>query len=165
MTEIKLKGKPINTNGSLPKKGSKASDFVLVKQDLSEASLNSYGKKKKVLNIFPSLDTGTCALSVKQFYKQLPNTKELVVLNISKDLPFAQQRFCSAEGLNNVESLSAFRGSFAKDYGLEIVDGPLKGLCSRAVIVLDENNQVIYTEQVAEIAQEPNYGAVLSVLK
>ncbi len=164
MTEIKLKGKAINTSGTIPKKGAKASDFALVKQDLSEVNLSTFGNKKKVLNIFPSLDTGTCAMSVRQFYKKIPNSKELVVLNISKDLPFAQKRFCDAEGLANVESLSAFRSSFAKDYGLEIAEGPLKGLCSRVVIVLDENNKVIYSEQVPEITQEPDYDAVLASL-
>lgn len=164
MTEIKLKGKAINTTGSIPKKGAQAPDFTLVRQDLSEASLSTFGKKKKVLNIFPSLDTGTCAMSVRQFYKKVPNAQNLVVLNISKDLPFAQKRFCDAEGLVNVESLSAFRSSFAKDYGLEMVDGPIKGLCSRVVVVLDENNKVIYSEQVPEITQEPNYDAVLAVL-
>lgn len=164
MTEIKFKGKPINTSGAIPKKGAKAPDFTLVRQDLSEATLATYGNIKKLLNIFPSLDTDTCSLSVKHFYKQIPNSKELIVLNISKDLPFAQKRFCAAEGLANVESLSAFRSTFAKDFGLEIAEGPLKGLCSRVVIVLDENNQVIYTEQVPEIAQEPDYAAVLKVL-
>lgn len=164
MTEIKFKGKPINTSGALPKKGDKISDFTLVRQDLSEATLATYGKKRKVLNIFPSLDTGVCAMSVRQFYKKVPNADKLIVLNISKDLPFAQKRFCDAEGLVDVEALSAFRSSFAKDFGLEIADGPLKGLCSRAVIVLDENNKVLYSEQVPEIAQEPDYAKVLAVL-
>jgi thioredoxin-dependent peroxiredoxin len=164
MAEIKFKGKSINTTGALPKMGFKLPDFALVRQDLSEATLAAFGNKKKVLNIFPSLDTGVCALSVKQFYKQIPNSSKVIVINISKDLPFAQKRFCDAEGLVDVESLSAFRSSFAKDFGLEIAEGPLKGLCSRAVIVLDENNQVIYTEQVPEITQEPDYAAVLKVL-
>lgn len=165
MADIKLKGNPIHTSGSLPKKGSKAPEFSLVRQDLSEADLNSFGKKKKVLNIFPSLDTEVCSLSVKKFYQKIPNAANVVVLNISKDLPFAHKRFCVSEGVNHAETLSAFRGSFGKDFGLEIVDGPLKGLCSRAVILLDENNQVVYTEQVPEITQEPNYDAVLKALK
>ncbi len=164
MVKITLKGNSINTSGTLPSVGSVAKDFALVKGDLSEASLNTFPGKKKLLNIFPSLDTGTCSTSVKKFADAAQNLKDVVVINISKDLPFAQGRFCSSEGVKGVETLSAFRSSFAKDYGLEIIDGPLKGLCSRAVVVLDENNRVIYSEQVSEIAQEPDYAKALEAL-
>lgn len=165
MSKITLKGNAINTSGTLPAKGAQSPDFKLVKTDLSEVSLNNYSGKRKILNIFPSLDTDTCAMSVRHFNKDATSLKDVTVLNISADLPFAQKRFCAAEGIANAEALSVFRSSFAKDFGLEIVDGPLKGLCSRAVIVLDQENRVLYTEQVPEIAQEPNYAAALAVLK
>lgn len=165
MAAITLGGNPINTNGELPKTGSNAPEFQLVKNDLSLASLADFAGSKLVLNIFPSIDTGTCAASVRHFNQsasQLENTK---VLCISRDLPFAQKRFCGAEGLENVINLSDFKsGSFGKNYGLEIVDGPLAGLHSRAVIVIDEKGKVIYTEQVPEIADEPNYDAALATL-
>lgn len=165
MASITLGGNPIHTNGELPAVGSKAPNFELLKTDLSKATLADFKGSKLVLNIFPSIDTGTCATSVRTFNadaSQLTNTK---VLCISRDLPFAQKRFCGAEGLDNVINLSDFNtGSFGKDYGLEISDGPLAGLHSRVVIVLDENGTVVYTEQVGEIANEPNYAAALATL-
>ncbi|MDF2577239.1 MAG: tpx [Chlamydiales bacterium] len=164
MTAIKLKGNTINTVGKLPEVGSAAPNFQLVKGDLSEVSLQSYQGKKKILNIFPSLDTGVCANSVKKFNEKASLVKNTVILNISCDLPFAQGRFCQAEGINVVEALSAFRSSFAKDYGVLIVDGPIKGLCSRAIVVLNEQDQVLYIEQVPEITQEPNYDKALAAL-
>ena len=164
MSAITLKGNKIYTSGKLPKVGKTAKKFKLIKADLSVAKLKDFKGKKTVLNIFPSLDTGTCAASVRQFNK-IASEKEANVLCISRDLPFAQARFCGAEGLDNVITLSDFkRGKFGKKYGLEIIDGPLAGLHSRAVIVLDENLNVIYTEQVPEIVDEPNYDAVLKHL-
>jgi len=165
MALIKLGGTPINTSGELPKTGAKAPDFQLIKSDLTTVSLNDFKGSKIVLNIFPSIDTPTCATSVRKFNMdagKLDNTK---VLCISRDLPFAQNRFCGAEGLENVINLSDFKtGSFGKDYGLEIIEGKLSGLHSRVVIVLDENGVVKYTEQVPEIADEPNYDAALAAL-
>lgn len=165
MATITLGGNPVNTNGELPKVGSKATDFSMIQTDLSTATLATFAGSRLVLNIFPSIDTGTCAASVRAFNEkasQLANTK---VLCISRDLPFAQKRFCGAEGLENVINLSDFNtGSFGKNYGLEIVDGPLAGLHSRVVIVLDENGTILHTEQVSEIANEPNYEAALAVL-
>lgn len=165
MASITLGGNPIHTSGELPKTGSKAADFKLIKNDLSVVSLADFAGSKLVLNIFPSVDTGTCAASVRKFNEkasQLENTK---VLCISRDLPFAQKRFCGAEGLENVVNLSDFKdGSFGKEYGLEITDGPLAGLHSRVVIVIDENGTVSYTEQVSEIADEPNYDSALAAL-
>jgi len=165
MASITLGGNPINTSGELPKVGSKAPDFNLVKNDLSVATLADFAGSKLVLNIFPSIDTGTCATSVRTFNAKASALENTKVLCISRDLPFAQKRFCGAEGLENVINLSDFKtGSFGKDYGLEIVDGPLAGLSSRVVIVLDENGTIKYAEQVSEIADEPNYEAALAVL-
>ena len=165
MATITLGGNPIHTNGELPQVGSKATDFSMIQTDLSTATLATFAGSRLVLNIFPSIDTGTCATSVRTFNEkasQLANTK---VLCISRDLPFAQKRFCGAEGLENVINLSDFNtGGFGKNYGLEIVDGPLAGLHSRVVIVLDENGTILHTEQVSEIANEPNYEAALAVL-
>ncbi|MBK9224990.1 MAG: thiol peroxidase [Flavobacterium sp.] len=165
MASITLGGNPIQTSGELPKVGSQAPDFKLVKNDLSIATLADFKGSKLVLNIFPSIDTGTCATSVRKFNQtasQLENTK---VLCISRDLPFAQKRFCGAEGLENVINLSDFKsGSFGKDYGLEITDGVLAGLHSRVVLVVDENGTVTYTQQVPEIADEPNYDAAIAAL-
>ena len=165
MATITLGGNPVNTNGELPKVGSKTTDFSMIQTDLSTATLATFAGSRLVLNIFPSVDTGTCAASVRAFNEkasQLANTK---VLCISRDLPFAQKRFCGAEGLENVINLSDFNtGSFGKNYGLEIVDGHLAGLHSRVVIVLDENGTILHTEQVSEIANEPNYEAALAVL-
>lgn len=165
MATITLKGGAVHTSGDLPKKGAGAPAFKLVRTDLSEVSLQTYAGKRKVLNVFPSVDTPTCATSVRTFNKEAAALQNVAVLNVSADLPFAQKRFCGAEGITNAEALSTFRSSFAKDYGLAITDGPLNGLCSRAVIVLDENDKVLYTEQVGEIANEPNYQAALQALK
>jgi len=165
MASITLGGNPINTNGSLPQVGSKATDFQLVKSDLSVATLADFAGSKLVLNIFPSIDTGTCATSVRTFNEKASALENTKVLCISRDLPFAQKRFCGAEGLENVVNLSDFKeGSFGKNYGLEIVDGPLAGLHSRVVIVLDENGVIKHAEQVGEIADEPNYEAALASL-
>lgn len=165
MAEITLGGNPINTIGNLPKVGEKAKDFTLVKTDLSKASLADFKGSKVVMNIFPSIDTGTCAASVRHFNESASKLDNTKVLCISRDLPFAQKRFCGAEGLENVINLSDFAiGAFGKSYGLEILDGPLQNLHSRAVIVLDETGTVIYTEQVPEIADEPNYEAALNSL-
>ncbi len=166
MSKITLKGTEFNTNGNLPEVGSQAKDFKLVAADLSIKTLADFKGSKVVLNIFPSLDTPTCAASVRHFNQaagELENTK---VLCISRDLPFAQARFCGAEGLDNVITLSDFqRGTFGQDYGLEIVDGPLAYLHSRVVIVLDQDGKVTYTQQVPEIVDEPNYDAVMSALQ
>lgn len=163
MAKITLKGNQISTSGNLPAVGSQAPEFTMVKEDLSETSLSGVSGRK-VLNIFPSVDTGVCAASVRAFNQRAASLKDTVVLNISKDLPFAQKRFCGAEGIKNATSASVFRSDFAQKYGLEIVDGPLKGLCSRVVLVLDASNQVLYAQQVAEIATEPDYDAALKVL-
>ncbi len=165
MAQITLKGNPINTVGELPQIGTQAKDFQLVKTDLSVASLSDYKGSRVVLNIFPSIDTGTCATSVRKFNEKASSLENTKVLCISRDLPFAQNRFCGAEGLENVVNLSDFKdNSFGNTYGLSIVDGPLAGLHSRAVVVLDENGIVKYTEQVPEIVDEPNYEAALASL-
>ncbi len=165
MAQITLKGNPINTIGNLPEKGTKAPDFTLVKNDLSMGSLSDYKGKKVVLNIFPSLDTGTCAAAVRRFNQEASNLENTVVLCISKDLPFAQARFCGAEGLEEVINFSDFRtGEFGKAYGVEIADGPLAGLESRAVVIVDEEGKVTYTQQVPEIVDEPDYESVLAAL-
>ncbi|GGX15172.1 thiol peroxidase [Aquimarina muelleri] len=165
MASITIKGNTIHTNGTLPEVGKNAPDFELVNTDLSTTKLSDYKGTRVVLNVFPSIDTGTCAASVRAFNKEASNLSNTKVLCISKDLPFAQDRFCGAEGLKNVINHSDFRtGDFGKNYGLEIIDGPLQGLHSRAVIVLDENAKVLYTEQVSEIVEEPNYSAVLDIL-
>ena len=155
----------MNTVDNLPSVGTVINDFELVGQDLSIKKLSDFSGKKKVLNIFPSIDTGTCAASARQFNVEANSLENAVVINISKDLPFALGRFCAAEGLDKVETLSDFRGHVGNDLGLTIADSPLAGLLSRAVIVTDENNKVLYTEQVAEIANEPNYSAALEALK
>jgi thioredoxin-dependent peroxiredoxin len=165
MATITLGGNPVHTSGELPKVGSKLADFKLVQNDLSIADLSTFAGKKLVLNIFPSIDTGTCATSVRKFNESASNLANTTVLCISRDLPFAQKRFCGAEGLENVINLSDFQeGAFGKNNGLEIVDGPLAGLHSRVIIVVDENGVVTHTEQVAEIAHEPNYEAALAAL-
>lgn len=165
MATVTLKGNPINTIGTLPAVGSDAPSFSLIKGDLSAASLSDYKGKKIVMNIFPSVDTGTCAQSVRQFNKEAAELENTVVLCISKDLPFAQGRFCGAEGIENVEMLSDFKdGNFGKAYKLTFTDGPLAPLLSRSVVVVDENGKVVYTEQVQEIVDEPNYKAALEAL-
>lgn len=165
MATITLGGNPIHTTGELPKIGTKITDFKLIKTDLSVATLQDFAGKKLVLNIFPSIDTGTCAASVREFNERASALENTTVLCISRDLPFAQKRFCGAEGLDNVINLSDFQsGDFGKKNGLEMTDGPLVGLHSRVVIVVDENGIVTHTEQVPEIANEPNYEAALAVL-
>lgn len=165
MSTITLKGNQVNTLGSLPHVGFTIKDFALVDSGLNVKTLESFEGKKKVFNIFPSIDTPTCASSARKFNEEVSNLENTVVINVSKDLPFALGRFCAAEGLNNVETLSDFRGTFGDDYEVTITDSPMKGLLSRAVIVTDENNKVLYTEQVSEIANEPNYEAALAALK
>ncbi len=166
MAKVTLQGNPINTSGILPKIESKAPKFELIKNDLSIANLNDYKGTRLVLNVFPSIDTGTCAQSVRKFNSELNNLKNVKVLCISRDLPFAQARFCGAEGLTNVETLSDFNlNKFGEDYGLDFIDGPLEGLHSRAVLVIDELGKIIHTEQVSEIANEPNYEDVFKVLQ
>ena len=165
MASITLGGNPIHTSGELPKIGSKLAEFKLTKTDLSVVSLSDFAGTKLVLNIFPSIDTGTCATSVRKFNESASKLENTKVLCISRDLPFAQKRFCGAEGIENVINLSDFRdGSFGKTNGLEIVDSVLSGLHSRAIIVVDTDGTVVYTEQVPEIADEPNYDAALAAL-
>ena len=163
MAAITLKGNPIHTSGSLPKVGSEAPKAKLTRADLADVGLDEV-KGTKILNIFPSIDTPTCATSVRQFNAKASGRGDVTVLNVSADLPFAMKRFCAAEGLERVQTLSAFRSSFAKDFGVQMIDGPLAGLCSRAIIVIDDKNRVIYTEQVAEITHEPNYDAALKAV-
>ena len=166
MAKITFKGNPINTAGTLPAVGSKAPDFKLTKTDLADVSLKDFAGKKVILNIFPSIDTGVCATSVRKFNTEaaaLPNT---VVVGVSKDLPFAHKRFCGAEGINNVVTTSDLRdGSFAKNYGVTMTEGPLAGLMSRSIVVIDEKGTVKYTEQVPEIAQEPDYAKAMAAVK
>jgi thiol peroxidase len=164
MATVTLKGNPIETVGELPAVGSKAPEFELVKTDLSVATLADYAGKKLVLNIFPSIDTPTCATSVRKFNEQAAQLDNTVVICVSADLPFAAARFCGAEGIENVLTGSSFRSSFGEDYGVTFTTGPLVGILSRAVVVIGEDGQVLHTEQVAETADEPNYEAVLSVL-
>lgn len=164
MATITLKGNPIHTSGELPKAGSSLQGWKLTKTDLSEVTQENYAGKRKILNIFPSVDTATCAMSVRKFNEKAASLKNTVVLCISADLPFAQKRFCGAEGIQNVETLSTFRSPFAREFGIEIIDGPLSGLCSRSIIVVNENDKVIYTEQVAETTNEPNYEKALASL-
>lgn len=165
MATVTLKGNAIETSGTLPELGSQAPDFKLTATDLSTKSLSDFKGQQLVLNIFPSVDTGTCAQSVRQFNKEASALENTTVLCISHDLPFAQARFCGAEGLENVVNLSDYKdGSFGKAYGLNFVSGPLEALHSRSVIVLDENGVVKYTEQVSETTEEPNYKAALEAL-
>lgn len=165
MAKITFKGNPTNTSGELPKIGDTAKDFQLVALDLSTKTLSDFAGKRLVLNIFPSIDTGTCAASVRNFNKAASDLENTIVLCISKDLPFAMKRFCGAEGIENLVMLSDFKaGQFAKDYGLELLDSPLAGLCSRCIVVIDTNGKVIYTEQVAETVDEPNYELALASL-
>lgn len=166
MATITLKGNTIHTEGELPKTGDKAPDFVLTGGDLGDVSLKDFAGKKKILNIVPSLDTGVCAASARRFNQDAGSLGNVVVLTISNDLPFAQKRFCEAEGIKAVVPLSELRSrSFGQDYGVRISDGPLAGLLSRAIVVLDEDDRVLYTEQVPEIAQEPNYEKALSAVR
>ena len=166
MATIALKGNPIHTVGELPQSGSRAPDFTLTRGDLADVSLRDFAGKRKLLNIVPSLDTGVCAASARRFNKEASALPNVVLLTVSCDLPFAQKRFCDAEGIENLITLSELRSrSFGEAYGVRIADGPLAGLMSRAVVVLDHDDTVLYTEQVPEITQEPDYERALAALK
>jgi thiol peroxidase len=166
MATITLRGNPIHTSGDLPVLGETAPNFALTKGDLSDVTLKDFEGKRKLLNIVPSLDTGVCAASARRFNKEAETVQDGVVLTISADLPFAQTRFGEAEGIKNVVMLSELRSKdFGGDYGVRITDGPLAGLLSRAVVVLDKENRVVYAEQVPEIAQEPDYEKALKALR
>jgi len=166
MAQVTLKGSPIHTNGELPAVGAKAPDFKLTTGDLKDVGLGDFKGKKKILNIVPSLDTAVCATSTRKFNQSAGSLPNTVVLVISADLPFASKRFCTTEGLNNVVPLSLMRGKhFAKDYGVFLEDGPLAGLTARAVLVLDENDKVVYRQLVPEIGQEPDYDKALAAVK
>ena len=166
MGSVTLRGNPITVGGSFPKKGDVAPDFSLTGNDMKDVSLKDFAGKKKVISIVPSLDTPVCAKSTRQFNESAAAIANTVVLVVSADLPFAQKRFCGAEGLSNVVTLSTMRGrDFHQKYGVDIQDGPLKGVTARGVVVLDENNKVLHAELVPEIAQEPNYDAALGALK
>lgn len=165
MATVKLKGNPIHTSGDLPKVGSRAPDFVLTDSELKDRSLKEWQGKRKLLSIVPSLDTGTCALSAKKFNDAAKQNPGVVILFASADLPFAQKRFCTQDNLENIVTLSMMRSKdFASKYGVLISDGPLAGICCRAVVVLDENDKVLYSELVEEISQEPNYQKALDAL-
>jgi len=165
MTQITLQGNTVDTIGNLPAVGISAPSFKLVKTDLSEASLQDFAANNLILNIFPSLDTSVCAASVRRFNKEAGESSDTVVLCISADLPFAHKRFCEAEGLNDVIPLSVFRSpEFGRDYGVTFTSGPLAGLLSRAVVIINKSGKVVYTEQVPEIGQEPDYEAALHAL-
>ena len=166
MSSVTLGGNPINVAGNFPKASDAAADFSLTGKDLKEVSLKDFAGKRKVLNIVPSLDTPVCQTSTRKFNEQAGSLANTVVLVVSGDLPFAMKRFCEAEGLNNVVTLSSFRGrDFHGNYGVDITDGPLKALTARAVVVLDENNKVKYSQLVPEIKNEPDYDAALAALK
>ena len=165
MAKITLKGNAINTSSTLPEVGSQAKDFTLSATDLSTKTLNDFKGKNLVLNIFPSVDTGTCATSVRTFNKSAAALENTTVLCISRDLPFAQARFCGAEGIENVVMLSDFNtGQFGKDFGLDIIDGPLAGLHSRCIVVINSEGKISYTEQVSETVDEPNYDLAIASL-
>jgi len=165
MATVTLQGNTFNTNGNLPAVGSAAPDFNLVTKDLADVSLKNYAGKKKLISIVPSLDTGVCATSTKVFNERLGGRSDVVVLVVSADLPFAQGRFCGAEGINNAVTLSMMRSrNFAKDYGILMVDGPLAGITGRAVVVLDAGDKVVYTQLVPEITTEPDYDAAIKAL-
>lgn len=165
MATVTIEGNEIHSNGDLPAIGSTAPDFRLVDKDLNDLTLEDFSGKKKLLNIVPSLDTGVCAASAKKFNEAAKKDTDTVFLTISADLPFAQGRFCEAESIDNMKTLSLMRSkNFAKDYGVLLEDGPLAGITARAVVVLDENNKVVYTELVPEIVQEPDYDTALAVL-
>ncbi len=165
MAQVTLKGNPIETVGNLPAVGSAAPEFTLVKQDLSDLTLSSLRGKRVILNIFPSVDTGTCAKSVRTFNQRAASLKNTQVVCVSADLPFALGRFCGAEGIDQVVTASTFRCSeFGTQYGVRFTSGPLKGLLSRSVVVIDENGKVLHAEQVSETVNEPNYDAAIAVL-
>jgi len=166
MATITLQGNKIQTSGNLPNKGDKAPNFTLIGADMSKKTLADFAGQRVILNISPSIDTSTCATSVVKFNKEAANIENTTIIYVSKDLPFAQARFCGAEGIKNVITLSDFAtGQFGKDYGLEILEGPIATLHSRAIVVIDENGVVLHTEQVAEIADEPNYESALNALQ
>ena len=166
MATVTLRGNPLNVGGTFSQKADTAPDFTLTGNDMKDVSLKDFAGKKKVISIVPSLDTPVCAKSTKEFNQRAASHPNTVVVVVSSDLPFAQKRFCGAEGISNVVTLSTVRGrDFHQKYGVDIQDGPLKGLTARAVVVLDENNKVLYSELVPEIAQEPNYEAALAALK
>ena len=164
MASITFKNDPVTTVGELPAKGSALPAFELVGQDLAPVTSADLAGKRVVLNIFPSLDTGTCAMSVRKFNELAAGLENTVVVCVSEDLPFAQARFCGAEGIDNVVTGSAFRSSFGEDLGVTMQDGPLAGLLSRAVVIADENGKVLYTQQVAEVTEEPDYDAAVAAL-
>jgi len=165
MATVTLQGNPFNTNGNLPSVGSQAPDFKLVSKDLADVSLADFAGKKKLISIVPSLDTGVCATSTKVFNQRIAGRGDVVALVVSADLPFAQGRFCGAEGIDNVATLSMMRSrNFAKDYGILMVDGPLAGITGRGVVVLDAANKVVYTQLVPEITTEPDYDAAIKAL-
>lgn len=164
MATTALKGNPIHTNGELPAVGSDAPDFVLVGTDMADKTLADFAGKKKILSINPSYDTPVCQVATRTFNQRAAGLDDVVVLMVSADLPFAQKRFCAAEGIDGVVPVSTFRGSFNDDYGVELIDGPLKGVSARAIVVIDENDKVVHTELVPEIAQEPNYDAALAAV-
>ncbi|SDW84666.1 thiol peroxidase [Marinobacter mobilis] len=165
MSKVTLAGSPLEIGGQFPAAGDTAPSFTLTTQSLEDVSLDSYGSRRKILNIVPSLDTGVCAASTRKFNEKASSLDNTVVLVVSADLPFAAGRFCGAEGLDNVVTLSTFRHpDFLNNYGVAIQNGPLAGLCARAVVVLDENNSVIHSELVSEIKQEPDYDAALGAL-
>jgi thiol peroxidase len=166
MAQITLKGNPIHTSGNLPNVGAAAPDFVLTKEDLSNVSLGDFAGKKKILNIVPSLDTGVCQTSMVKFNERAAEAGGAVILTVSRDLPFAQKRFCTEKGIERVIAVSEMRNrDFGKAYGVEITDGPLAGVLARAVVVIDENNKVAHCELVPEIVQEPNYDAALKAIQ
>ncbi len=166
MAEVTLKGNPIKTSGELPPVGSKAPSFSLVDKDLNDVTLDKYGSKKKVLVIVPSLDTAVCSVEAEKFNQKAAGLRDVVVLVISCDLPFAQARYCSAKGVENVETLSIMRSrDFAQAYGVLMETGPLKGITARAIVILDGDNKVVYSEFVREITEEPNYDQVLSAVR
>jgi len=164
MATTALRGTPVQTNGDLPAAGSRAPDFLLVGTDLSEKKLADFKGKKKILTINPSYDTPVCQAAARTFNERAAGLGNVVVLVISPDLPFAQQRFCVAEGLDGVVPLSTFRGTFLRDYGVEMIDGALKGLAARAIVVVDENDEVVYTELVSDIGKEPDYDAAIAAV-
>ncbi|MEC8169592.1 MAG: thiol peroxidase [Pseudomonadota bacterium] len=165
MAKITLQGNPINTSGNLPQVGTSAPDFILVDSDLNNVSLETYKGYKKILNIVPSLDTPVCQKSTKEFNTRVDSMSETVALVITADLPFAMKRFCGSESLETIKPLSMMRSrNFAKDYGVLITDGPLEGITARAVVVLDKDDKVVYTELVQEIANEPNYDNALKAV-
>jgi len=165
MAQTALKGNPVNTSGDLPVVGAEAADFTLTGRDLADINLNDYAGKKVVLNIFPSIDTPVCALSVRKFNAEITKFDNTAVICVSRDLPFAHERFCGTEGIENVVSASVLKDlSFGQKYGVTLVEGPLEGLLARAVVVIDENKKVIYSQLAPEISEEPDYDSVLAVL-